>query len=69
MHLHGVHFRQVAEDGMLGPMRDTILSNPDEPTEIAFVVDNPCKGLFRRHMVGHAASDMTTWINVTWSAQ
>ena len=26
MHLHGMHFRQVAEDGTLGPMRDTILS-------------------------------------------
>ncbi|WP_432690258.1 multicopper oxidase family protein [Pseudooceanicola sp. C21-150M6] len=65
MHLHGQHFRQVAEDGTLGPMRDTILSYPDEPLEIAFVADNPGKWLFHCHMLGHAASGMTTWINVS----
>ncbi|WP_407493804.1 multicopper oxidase family protein [Pseudooceanicola sp. MF1-13] len=65
MHLHGMHFRQVAEDGTLGPMRDTILSYPDEPLEIAFVAENPGKWLFHCHMLGHAASGMTTWINVT----
>ena len=65
MHLHGMHFRQVAEDGSLGPMRDTILSYPDEPLEIAFVADNPGKWLFHCHMLGHAASGMTTWINVS----
>ena len=52
-------------DGTLGPMRDTILSYPDEPLEIAFVADNPGKWLFHCHMLGHAASGMTTWINVT----
>lgn len=65
MHLHGMHFRQVAGDGTLGPMRDTILSYPDEPLEIAFVADNPGKWLFHCHMLGHAASGMTTWINVS----
>ncbi|MFC4731340.1 multicopper oxidase family protein [Salipiger abyssi] len=65
MHLHGMHFRQVAEDGTLGPMRDTILSYPDEPLEIAFVANNPGKWLFHCHMLGHAASGMTTWINVS----
>lgn len=65
MHLHGMHFRQVAGDGTLGPMRDTILSYPDELLEIAFVADNPGKWLFHCHMLGHAASGMTTWINVS----
>ncbi|MDV4166486.1 multicopper oxidase family protein [Rhodovulum sp. FJ3] len=65
MHLHGMHFRQVTEDGSLGPMRDTILSYPNAPLEIAFVADNPGQWLFHCHMLGHAASGMTTWINVS----
>lgn len=64
MHLHGMHFRQVSGDGSLGPMRDTILSLPGEPLEIAFTADNPGKWLFHCHMLGHAASGMTTWIEV-----
>ena len=65
MHLHGMHFREVAQDGTLGPLRDTILSMPDQPTEIAFVADNPGRWLFHCHMLAHAASGMTTWLNVT----
>ncbi|TMV13084.1 multicopper oxidase family protein [Arenibacterium halophilum] len=65
MHLHGMHFRQVYSDGTFGPMRDTILSQPNDPLEIAFVADNPGKWLFHCHMLAHAASGMTTWINVS----
>ena len=43
MHLHGLHFRQVFADGTFGPMRDTILSLPDAPMEIAFIATNPGK--------------------------
>lgn len=64
MHLHGMHFREVAADGTLGPLRDTVLSIPNETTEIALTADNPGKWLFHCHMLGHAASGMTTWINV-----
>lgn len=64
MHLHGHHFREVRGDGSLGPMRDTILSVPDTPLEIAFLADNPGKWLLHCHMLGHAASGMTTWIEV-----
>ncbi|MHA7869206.1 MAG: multicopper oxidase family protein [Salipiger thiooxidans] len=64
MHLHGMHFREVLPDGGFGPMRDTILSLPQAPLEIAFVADNPGKWLFHCHMLGHAASGMTTWIDV-----
>lgn len=63
MHLHGQHFRQIT-DGAQGPMRDTMLSVPGETAEIAFVADNPGKWLFHCHMLGHAASGMTTWIEV-----
>ncbi|WP_372836912.1 multicopper oxidase family protein, partial [Puniceibacterium confluentis] len=65
MHLHGMHFRTIAADGSLGPMRDTILSLPDEPIDIAFVADNPGKWLLHCHMLGHAASGMTNWIDVS----
>ncbi|KAA9008852.1 multicopper oxidase family protein [Histidinibacterium aquaticum] len=65
MHLHGMHFRTVAPDGTQGPLRDTVLSLPGEPMEIAFTADNPGKWLFHCHMLGHAASGMTTWIDVT----
>jgi FtsP/CotA-like multicopper oxidase with cupredoxin domain len=64
MHLHGMHFREVRVDGTFGPLRDTILSLPNEPLEIAFAADNPGKWLFHCHMLAHAASGMTTWINV-----
>lgn len=64
MHLHGAHFREVRADGSLGPLRDTILSVPDQPLELAFVADNPGKWLFHCHMLAHAASGMTTWINI-----
>ncbi|MZR15007.1 multicopper oxidase domain-containing protein [Maritimibacter sp. DP07] len=64
MHLHGMHFREVAPDGTLGPLRDTVLSIPGEATEIAFTADNPGSWLFHCHMLGHAASGMTTWIEV-----
>ena len=63
MHLHGQHFREIV-DGKQGPMRDTILSLPRETMDIAFVADNPGKWLFHCHMLGHAASGMTTWIDV-----
>ncbi|MDK3018618.1 multicopper oxidase family protein [Pseudodonghicola flavimaris] len=64
MHLHGMHFREVRGDGSLGPLRDTIVSVPDEPLEIAFVADNPGRWLFHCHMLAHAAAGMTTWIEV-----
>ena len=64
MHLHGMHFREVLPDGGLGPMRDTLLTLPDRPVEIAFVADNPGKWMLHCHMLGHAASGMMTWVDV-----
>ena len=64
MHLHGMHFRTVAADGSLGPMRDTLLVMPQESAEIAFVADNAGKWLLHCHMLGHAGSGMTNWIEV-----
>ncbi|PHQ81645.1 MAG: copper oxidase [Thalassobium sp.] len=64
IHLHGMHFREVAQDGQLGPMRDTLLSIGGQSNEIAFVADNPGKWLLHCHMLTHAASGMMTWVDV-----
>ena len=64
MHLHGMHFHEVTEDGRLGPLRDTTLLFGDQTREIAFVADNPGKWLLHCHMLSHAASGMMTRIEV-----
>ena len=43
----------------------TLLIGANETREIAFVADNPGKWLFHCHMLEHAASGMTTWLEVT----
>ncbi|MEK9671887.1 MAG: multicopper oxidase family protein [Rhodospirillaceae bacterium] len=65
MHLHGHHFKKVGADGTTGPFRDTLLMQPEETAEIAFVADNPGKWLMHCHMVEHSASGMMTWLLVS----
>ncbi len=65
MHLHGQHFREVQQDGSFGPLRDTLLVQPREKREIAFVADNPGDWLFHCHMLAHQVAGMKTWIKVT----
>ncbi|MCR9107859.1 MAG: multicopper oxidase family protein [Rhodobacteraceae bacterium] len=65
MHLHGVHFSEVLADGRLGPLRDTILLNPQETREIAFQAHNPGDWLFHCHMLAHHQAGMGTWIRVS----
>ncbi|WP_300514203.1 multicopper oxidase family protein [Aliiroseovarius sp.] len=65
MHLHGMHFREVLDGGELGPLRDTFLLFGDEVREIAFVAGGAGKWIFHCHMLGHTASGMATWIEVT----
>ena len=64
MHLHGHHFREILEDGTLGPWRDTLLVGPDETREVALIADNPGKWLLHCHMLGHQAAGMKTWFEV-----
>ena len=64
MHLHGHHFREIAKDGSLGPLRDTLLVEHTETTEIAFVADNPGDWLLHCHMLEHSVSGMKTWLRV-----
>ncbi|WP_135501049.1 multicopper oxidase family protein [Roseovarius aestuariivivens] len=65
MHLHGMHFREIAADGALGPWRDTLLVAADETREIVFVADNPGDWMFHCHMAAHQMSGMMNWIRVT----
>lgn len=65
MHLHGMHFHEVAEDGALGPLRDTTLLERGQTRDIVFVADNPGQWLLHCHMLSHAASGMMTKIVVT----
>lgn len=65
MHLHGMHFREILDDGELGPLRDTLLVFGDETREIAFVAGEPGKWIFHCHMLAHTASGMATWVDVT----
>ncbi|MEQ9487746.1 MAG: multicopper oxidase family protein [Alphaproteobacteria bacterium] len=67
MHFHGHHFRVVAENGSPappGPWRDTLLLNPDERKQIAFVADNPGRWMIHCHMLEHQAAGMVTWFQV-----
>ncbi|KIN76951.1 multicopper oxidase family protein [Sulfitobacter mediterraneus] len=64
MHLHGMHFHEIAPDGSLGTLRDTTLLDRGEVRDIAFVADNPGKWLLHCHMLSHSASGMMTWIDV-----
>ncbi len=64
MHLHGMHFHEIAPDGSLGTLRDTTLLDRGEVRDIAFVADNPGKWLLHCHMLSHAVSGMMTWIDV-----
>ncbi|MGR3512350.1 MAG: multicopper oxidase family protein [Paracoccaceae bacterium] len=64
MHLHGMHFHEIAPDGSLGALRDTTLLDRGEVRDIAFVADNPGKWLLHCHMLSHAASGMMAWVNV-----
>lgn len=65
MHLRGMRFRKLSVDGALGPLRDTVLVGGRETREIAFTADDPGDRLFHGHMLGDAASGMTTWGRVT----
>lgn len=65
IHLHGHHFHEMNEDGSRGDFRDTSLVGRGESRKIAVVFDNPGKWLLHCHMLGHQASGMKTWVEVT----
>lgn len=64
MHLHGMHFHELSEDGTLGDLHDTTLLLRGETREVAFVADNPGDWLLHCHMLSHAVAGMTTRLRV-----
>ena len=55
VHLHGQHFRRIAADGAIAPLRGTILMDHGETVELAVDADNPGDWLLHCHMLEHAA--------------
>ena len=65
IHLHGHHFHELREDGSLGHYRDTALVEPRHSRDVLCVFDNPGRWLLHCHTLGHQASGMKTWVEVT----
>jgi FtsP/CotA-like multicopper oxidase with cupredoxin domain len=65
IHLHGHHFYEAGAGGTLGAFRDTTLLQRQESKNIVCIFDNPGNWLLHCHMLGHQASGMKTWIEVT----
>ncbi|CAN0295289.1 unnamed protein product, partial [Phaeothamnion confervicola] len=55
MHVHGHHFRQMAESGdtFRSYWLDTVIVDPERRERIAFVADNPGKWMIHCHMIEH----------------
>ncbi len=64
IHLHGHHFYEVDESGVLGDLRDTTLVNAGESRDVICLFDNPGRWLIHCHMLSHAVGGMRTWVNV-----
>jgi len=67
MHLHGHAFRVISRNG--APTRhrewqDTVLMQPREKVEVAFVADNPGDWMFHCHILEHQESGMMGVIRV-----
>lgn len=67
MHLHGMHFREVARNGTPienGAWRDTSLMASDDRVSIAFNAETPGKWMLHCHMVEHQAGGMMTFVEI-----
>jgi FtsP/CotA-like multicopper oxidase with cupredoxin domain len=67
-HLHGHAFRVLTRNGRPTRHRewlDTVMLDPRERAEIAFVADNPGDWMFHCHVLEHQASGMMSCIRVS----
>ena len=68
IHLHGHSFRVLTRNGKPTRHRewlDTVMLNPRERAEIAFVADNPGDWMFHCHVLEHQAGGMMGVIRVS----
>ena len=67
MHLHRFSFRVLTRNGI--PVRrtwhDTLLVEPNETADIAFVADNPGDWMLHWHVTDHQESGMMAVIRVS----
>lgn len=67
MHLHGHAFRVISVNGAPvphRPWRDTVLVDPDDTVEIAFVADNPGTWMLHCHILEHQEAGMMAVVDV-----
>lgn len=67
IHLHGHAFRVLARNGAPTPYRewrDTVLLEPQERVEVAFVADNPGRWMIHCHVLDHQNGGMMAVIAV-----
>jgi FtsP/CotA-like multicopper oxidase with cupredoxin domain len=67
MHLHGFAFQVLSRNGRPNPRRewrDTLLLEPEETAEVAFVADAPGDWLFHCHILEHMEAGMSTVFRV-----
>jgi len=67
IHLHGHAFKILSRNGAAVPRdewRDTVLMNPRDRIEIAFVADNPGDWMLHCHVLEHQAGGMMSTIRV-----
>ncbi|MGI9522246.1 MAG: multicopper oxidase family protein [Hyphomicrobiaceae bacterium] len=67
MHFHGHHVREIAHSAR-NPRpywRDTVFVQRQQEIRVAFKAHNPGKWMLHCHMLGHQASGMSTWYEVT----
>lgn len=67
MHLHGMHFREVARNGTPienGAWRDTSLMASNDRVSIAFVAETEGKWMLHCHMIEHLAGGMMSFIEI-----
>ena len=61
IHLHGHHFRVLTRNGANEPhqpLRDTLLMNPQDTVEVAFVAEEPGDWMLHCHVAEHQAGGM-----------
>ena len=67
MHLHGHSFRILSRNGAAVPYRqwaDTVLLEPRDTVDVAFVADNPGDWMFHCHVTDHQVAGMMTLLRV-----
>lgn len=67
IHLHGHSFRVIARNGRPTEhreWRDTVLMDPQEQVDIAFVADNPGDWMFHCHVLEHQEGGMMAVVRV-----